>query len=101
MDGSYVRHPTYARCIGFGCVVLVASLGGMDAFITVLAGLPATFPLPVIVVQHRVHTADGLASVLGSRIDLPVCEAKAGTTAHQRGVTVLPAATRSTIGSDG
>jgi two-component system, chemotaxis family, protein-glutamate methylesterase/glutaminase len=95
MDGSYVRHPTYARCVGFGCVVLVASLGGMDAFITVLAGLP------VIVVQHRVHTADGLASVLGSRIDLPVCEAKAGTTAHQRGVTVLPAATRSTIGSDG
>ena len=76
----------------------------MDAFITVLAGLPATFPVPVVVVQHRVHTTDGrdaLASVLSRRVHLPVRAAKAGTAVHHRGVTVLPAATRSTIDPDG
>jgi chemotaxis response regulator CheB len=63
------RHSGFAS--PFARVVLVASLGGLGAFITVLAGLPAGFPAPTGMVQHRRRTFDGgdaLAAVLDRTI---------------------------------
>jgi two-component system chemotaxis response regulator CheB len=84
----------------FGRVVLVASLGGLEAFTTVLAGLPVSFPIPIVVVQHRARTSnghDGLAACLTRRIDLPVHVAESGADANQPGVTVVPGATTATL----
>ena len=36
-----------------GIVVVGASLGGLSAFETILLSLPASYPLPMAVVQHR------------------------------------------------
>jgi two-component system, chemotaxis family, protein-glutamate methylesterase/glutaminase len=88
----------------FGRVVLVASLGGMDAFITILGGLPAGFPVPVVVVQHRPHTSNGqdaLVAVLSRRIPLPVKVAEAGGSSQEAGVTVVPGGVTLTIGPAG
>src|SRR5262249_54686046 len=88
----------------FGRVVLAASLGGMDAFNTVLAGLPSAFPVPIVVVQHRPVRSDGhdaLVGVLGRRTPLTVQPAQAGGTALRPGVTVVPGGTTATIDTDG
>lgn len=83
----------------FGRVVIVASLGALDAVGTVLAALPAMFPVPVVVVTHRTARSqgqDGLVALLGRRTALPVRTAVAGESAQHRGVTVIPAATTAT-----
>ncbi|GFG64010.1 chemotaxis protein CheB [Mycobacterium kubicae] len=87
----------------FSWVVLVASLGGMEAFSTVLSRLPSWFPVPVLVVQHRPQIAqpDPLAAVLSRRTHLPVRVAVDGVTAHQPGVTVVPGATAAAIDPSG
>jgi two-component system, chemotaxis family, protein-glutamate methylesterase/glutaminase len=57
-------------------VVVGTSLGGLDALSTLLAGLPASFPLPIVVVQHRGREPDdGLARLLQGRCALEVGEA--------------------------
>ncbi len=45
-------------------VVVGTSLGGMRALETILRGLPADFPLPIAVVQHRGTDWDGQQSHL-------------------------------------
>lgn len=56
-------------------VVVGASLGGLDALRTLLAALPADFPLPVAIVQHVAEDAPGmLAGMLGKAARLPVFE---------------------------
>ena len=51
------------------------SWGGLSAVSTVVAGLPATFALPIVVVQHRSPDAPGLlAELLQLRTRLTVCE---------------------------
>lgn len=87
----------------FSSVVLVASLGGMDALSTVLAGLPAWFPVPVVVLQHRRQSfaSDALAAVLARRTGLAVRMAENGATSRQTGVTVVPGATTATIDGSG
>jgi len=87
----------------FSSVVLVASLGGMDAFGAVVAGLPTWFAVPVVVVQHRPLTfqPDALAAALARRTGLTVRVAENGTTAHQPGVTVVPGSTAATIDAEG
>ena len=48
-----------------GIVVVGASSGGLHASETLLSGLPADFPLPVTIVQHREAGAeDRLAGLL-------------------------------------
>ncbi len=59
-------------------VVIGASLGGLRAVGTVLSALPAWFPLPVVIVQHR-GVAGGedemtLCNLLQRRCALPVRE---------------------------
>lgn len=85
---------------GFGRVVMVASLGGMDAFKAVLADIPATFPIPVAVVQHRAETHteyDPLAAVLAQHTELPVRIVRHGEPANSHGITVIPGAVNATI----
>ena len=86
---------------GFDAVVLVASLGGVKALTTVLAELPASFPAPVLVVQHaRAGSGGSLARVLGARCALPVHEVAHGAALPGSGVLVVPpdTSTRLTAG---
>lgn len=53
-----------------------ASLGGLEALQQLLAGLPADFSLPVVVVQHRSEERDELAALLQQHSPLPVSEAE-------------------------
>jgi two-component system, chemotaxis family, protein-glutamate methylesterase/glutaminase len=56
-------------------VVVGASRGGTEALAIFLAGLPEALPVPVVVVQHRVKTAeDLLAMYFRHQCTLPVCE---------------------------
>jgi CheB methylesterase/PAS fold len=70
-------------------VAIAASAGGITALGKVLGGLPADFPVPVVVVQHldpRHKTI--IADVLGRRAKLPVRLAQEGEKAVP-GVVVL------------
>lgn len=60
-----------------GLVVMGASLGGLAAIRTVFQSLPADFPLPVVLVQHRRPSEDdSLREALAARSSLPVVEAE-------------------------
>ncbi|TDH49762.1 chemotaxis protein CheB [Mycobacterium eburneum] len=88
----------------FGRVVLVASLGGLKAISTFLAGIPAGYPVPIVVVQHRRRVQEGrdlLAAILAGRTAVPVRVAEAGAVADQPGITVVPAQTTATIDASG
>ena len=56
-------------------VVVGTSTGGLKAVQTLLSGLPSTFPMPIVIVQHRGKVADdGLCEFLGELSNLPVTE---------------------------
>jgi two-component system chemotaxis response regulator CheB len=56
-------------------IVIGTSWGGLSAVSTVVEGLPSTFALPIVVVQHRSPDAPGLlAELLQLRTKLRVCE---------------------------
>ena len=57
-------------------VIVGASLGGFDALKTVLNGLPAGLPAPVVVVQHQGTSSGELGELLQRYAALPVCEAE-------------------------
>jgi two-component system chemotaxis response regulator CheB len=62
--------------MGSRIVVMGASWGGLRAVAEVLSALPADFPAPVLVAQHRApDIAAGMVGALGSRSPLPVHEA--------------------------
>ena len=85
---------------GFRVVVLAASSGGVRALGAVVGGLPVDFPVPVLVLQHRVPgTPDMLGDILRARGRLPVRTAAPGPL--QPGVTVLPARTTADLDPDG
>ncbi|HXI11495.1 MAG TPA: chemotaxis protein CheB [Thermoanaerobaculia bacterium] len=57
-------------------LVIGTSLGGLNALQTILSGIPATFSLPIVVVQHRHKTSDHvLASALQRTSALPIRDA--------------------------
>ena len=81
-------------------VVLAASSGGVRALGAVVGGLPADFPVPVLVVQHRgPGIPDMLGDILRARGRLPVHTATAGPL--RPGVTVLPARITADVDRDG
>jgi two-component system, chemotaxis family, protein-glutamate methylesterase/glutaminase len=82
---------------------MVASLGGLDAISTVLAGLPAAFPVPVLVAQHGRPDGDPdrLACLLSRRAALPVDTVAAGRPLHRHGVAVVPAGCNATLDPGG
>lgn len=55
-------------------VVIGTSAGGLTALEQLLTALPASFPLPMLVVQHRSRESDLLCEVLAARSPLPVRE---------------------------
>ncbi|MEG4317553.1 MULTISPECIES: chemotaxis protein CheB [unclassified Microcoleus] len=61
----------------FEIVVVGTSLGGLEALTVLLADLPPSFPLPVVVVQHR-HKSSGhsLTDFLQQQSSLPITEAQ-------------------------
>lgn len=60
--------------MGFELVVIGCSAGGLLALETILGVLPASFALPILVVQHRSAESDLLCEVLQGRTRLEVRE---------------------------
>ncbi len=61
--------------MAFEIVVVGTSTGGLKALQVLLSGLPADFPLPVVIVQHRgIGAESGLCEFLGQSSSLPVSE---------------------------
>ena len=61
----------------FELVVVGTSLGGFDALKLLLGGLPASFPLPLAVVQHQGPSSSGeLAALLQRYTALAVADAE-------------------------
>ena len=59
----------------FEIVVVGTSTGGLKALQVLLAGLPAEFPLPLVIVQHRGKESEiGLCEFLTQCSSLPVTE---------------------------
>jgi two-component system chemotaxis response regulator CheB len=54
--------------------VIGTSAGGFDAVCRLLSRLPAEFPIPLAVVQHRSRDSDALAGLLQDCTQLRVCE---------------------------
>lgn len=72
-------------------MVIVASLGGVGVVSTILSGLPPTFAVHVLVVQHgRSADPEQLTRVLQRRSALDVRTAESGMTLDSAGVTVIP-----------
>jgi two-component system, chemotaxis family, protein-glutamate methylesterase/glutaminase len=84
-----------------GVVGMCASTGGPQALAAVLSAIPASYPLPILVVQHiAAGFIEGLARWLDGAIPLPVRLAEQGATALP-GVTVAPEGAHLVIRSDG
>ena len=49
--------------MAYNAIVIGASSGGLNALQQVLAPLPANFPLPILIVQHRFPAADDLLTI--------------------------------------
>lgn len=84
----------------FDVVVLAASTGGVKALSAVASALPASFPTPTLVVQHRTPGGpDLLPPILAARSSLPVRSATPGPL--QQGLTVLPPGTTAEVDRTG
>lgn len=86
----------------FELVVLVASLGGLAATSSVLGKIPATFPLPIMVVQHRTPTFDDrvYAGILEPRSALTVRVAGQGDAIDGVGVVLVPGGAYARLNSE-
>jgi two-component system, chemotaxis family, protein-glutamate methylesterase/glutaminase len=63
--------------MGYAAVVIGVSTGGIEALKVLLPALPASFPLPIAIVQHRDRRSDGfLADYLNARTKIAVSEAE-------------------------
>jgi two-component system chemotaxis response regulator CheB len=60
--------------VAYGIVVVGTSSGGLKALQTLLSGLPAKFPLPLVIVQHRGKDSADLCEFLDQVSSLPVSE---------------------------
>lgn len=75
-----------------GVVAIGTSWGGLSALGRILGGLPAAFPLPIVVVQHRSKDSDNLmAKLLQDMSDLNIHEAEDKDTLLPSNVYVAPA----------
>jgi two-component system chemotaxis response regulator CheB len=83
----------------FELIVVVASLGGLAAVSTVLAGLPVTFSVPILLVQHGGSPGDPdrLSRLLQKVTPLPVRTAWPGLRVGEPGVTVIPGGLTATL----
>lgn len=78
--------------VGYEIVVVGTSSGGLSALRELVGGLPASFSLPVVVVQHRHRQSDHLlSSLLQDRTSLPVCEVEDKAPIRRGAVFIAPA----------
>ena len=62
--------------MAYELMVIGTSVGGLQALIGLLGELPATFPLPIVVVQHRsADVKSGIREILQDHTGLVVAEA--------------------------
>jgi two-component system, chemotaxis family, protein-glutamate methylesterase/glutaminase len=79
-------------------VVIGASTGGPQALHEILTRLPATFPLPVLIVQHiAAGFASGLVEWLRPQCPLPIQLAVTGARLDQPGIHVTPTGEHLTV----
>jgi len=103
-----IRHPRGLRSTGVptaelagraDLVAVGASLGGPRALATLLRALPASFPAPVVVVQHIADGfTEGLATWLDSEADLEVRVARDGDSLVAGTVLVAPTGRHMLVG---
>jgi len=75
----------------YALVVIGTSTGGLHALTRLLAGLPAAFPLPIAIVQHRARDSDErLSLLLSGASQLPVYEAEDKQPLRGPGVYLSP-----------
>jgi two-component system, chemotaxis family, protein-glutamate methylesterase/glutaminase len=80
--GGSRKRGAHHRRRGASAIGICASTGGPQALETVLTGLPADFPLPVLVVQHMgTGFMEGLVRWMDQRLSLPARVARGGDTA--------------------
>jgi two-component system, chemotaxis family, protein-glutamate methylesterase/glutaminase len=86
------RHPEFVDTADrYGIVAIAASAGGVQALSAVLGGLSATFPVPIVVVQHLdPRHSTNLADILDRRAALRVMLAEAGVTVSRGSVYLAP-----------
>ncbi|HEU4564979.1 MAG TPA: chemotaxis protein CheB [Gemmatimonadaceae bacterium] len=78
--------------MGYDIVAVGTSWGGLHALTTLVEGLPASWALPVIVVQHRSRDSHSLlAELLQAHTPLPVCEAEDKQPLEAGQVLIAPA----------
>lgn len=95
------RHPGKAHS-RYRAVALAVSTGGVEALKRVLPRLPASFPLPVLVVIHiAAGSGDGLARLLDAVSALHVKEADEGEPALPGTVYLAPAGYHLLVELDG
>ena len=72
------QHPWSSYQSEIGAIALAGSAGGVQAFQTVLNGLPCNFPVPVLICQHRgkrESEQDVLVKILTRSCAFPVMQA--------------------------
>ncbi len=86
----------------FEVLVMGASSGGHQALSILLAALPAPFPLPMVLVQHRLgEDSDALATSLASRSPHPVLDVEDKYPITPGQVHLAPAGYHLLLGPDG
>jgi two-component system chemotaxis response regulator CheB len=77
----------------YDMVVIGASAGGLEAIARLLGQLPATFPLPVAIVQHRAPAPPegDLAGIWGRATALPIADVEDKAPIQPGRVYVAPA----------
>jgi two-component system, chemotaxis family, protein-glutamate methylesterase/glutaminase len=86
----------------YAVVAVASSAGGITALGVLLGGLPAGFPVPVLVVQHLDPRHDTvIAHVLGRSTQLPVKLAEAGELARPGTIYVAPPNRHLLVGAAG
>ena len=78
--------------MSYAIAVVGTSWGGLTALTKLLGDLPAHFPIPMVVVQHRSKDSDRLLSqLLQDATDLTVCEIEDKDELREGTVHVAPA----------
>lgn len=89
--GQPAPAPAWIRSEPPSVLAIAASTGGPPALARVIGGLPADFPLPVLVVQHMgAAFMEGFAAWLNGVVGLPVTLARDGARAEPGRVYVAP-----------
>lgn len=83
--------PAAGAGVGYDVVVVGTSWGGLAALRTLVAGLPGTFTMAVVLVQHRHKDSDHLLrALLQEHAALRVCEVEDKMPIVQGGIYVAP-----------